>query len=61
MSGIGEALVVLLHIAAFSVMALIAGLGLAIMSIWIPITLWQAIAIMVGFGLFGNFLAGRMH
>ena len=64
MEGLGNAIggmvIMLAYIAAFGIMALAAGVGLALWSIWLPITLWQAISIMSAFGLFGAFLVSRI-
>ncbi|GAA2867584.1 hypothetical protein GGQ99_001273 [Aminobacter niigataensis] len=57
---IGGAILFLAYVAAFGVMALAAGIGLALWSIWLPITLWQAIAIMAAFGVFGLLLVSRI-
>ncbi|TPK70214.1 hypothetical protein FJ930_19805 [Mesorhizobium sp. B2-4-15] len=59
-SAIGGMVVFLASVAAFGVMALLSGLGLALWSIWLPITLWQAIAIMAAFGCSGVFLISRI-
>jgi hypothetical protein len=58
--GLGDAVLMLLCIAAFGVFALASGVGLALWSIWLPITVWQAVPIMTFFGACGAFLASRI-
>lgn len=53
MGDIGGAFVLLVRIAAFGVMALSAGLGLALWSICLPIEVWHAAVIMGIFGVCG--------
>lgn len=53
MEHIGEAFFLIFCVAVFGVMALVAGVGLALWSIWLPITLIQAIIIMAVFGVCG--------
>ncbi|TJU85564.1 MAG: hypothetical protein E5Y10_24365 [Mesorhizobium sp.] len=60
MGDIGGAFVMLAQVAAFGVMAMVAGLGLALWSIWLPITVWQAIPIMALFGCSGVYLVSRL-
>ncbi|TGT76147.1 MULTISPECIES: hypothetical protein [unclassified Mesorhizobium] len=60
MGDIGGFVMTLMYIAAFSVLALVAGAGLALGSIWLPITVWQASLIMAGFGCVGAFLVSRI-
>jgi hypothetical protein len=57
---IGDLMVFLASVAAFGVMAIASGIGLALWSIWLPIALWQAVLIMLGFGCTGVFLISRI-
>lgn len=59
MGDIGGAFVLILRVAAFGVFALAFGVGLALWSIWLPITLWQAAIIMTIGGIGGAALVVR--